>query len=83
MDATFFGMSSFYQFSPYIGATYITKISSNHHQIFFDVSLYPHSFFVNTPFKLKVVVQRSIYDVQFRHVLSLIEKLKKAKLQFA
>ena len=32
-----------------------SKSSINHHQIFFDVSLYPHSLFVNTPFKQSLI----------------------------
>ena len=28
-----------------------SKISSNHNRIFFDLGLYPLSFFANTPFK--------------------------------
>ena len=34
-------------------ATDRIKISSDHHRIFFDVTLYPHSFFTNTPFNVK------------------------------
>ena len=34
-----------------INATDRSKISSNQHWIFFEVSLYPLSFFANTPFK--------------------------------
>ena len=53
VDATFFGMSFFSTCSPYIiliDATEKSKISSDHHQIFFDVSLYTLSFFASTPF---------------------------------
>ena len=34
-------------------ATDRIKISTDHHRIFFDVTLYPHSFFTNTPFNVK------------------------------
>ena len=48
-DATFFGMSRLNKFL-LIDATVRSKISSNHYRIIFDVSLYPLSFFANTPF---------------------------------
>jgi len=63
LDATFFGMSRFlfYNFL-LIDATDRSKNSSNHHRIFFDVSLYPkpirdsqdvelHARFTSVPFK--------------------------------
>ena len=34
-----------------VDATNKSQISSNPHRIFFDASLYTHSFFANTPFK--------------------------------
>ena len=37
-----------------IDATDRSKISSDHHRIFFDASLYPHSFFTNTLFKMSL-----------------------------
>ena len=41
-----------------------SKISSDHHRIVFDVSLYPFSFFVNTPFnKLITVTARAVLGV--------------------
>ena len=53
MDATFFSMSRFNNFL-LIGATDRSKISSDQKRLFFPVSLYPLSFFVNTPLKLMV-----------------------------
>ena len=38
-----------------IDATDRTKINSNHHRIFFDVSLYTLSFFANNPFKQNLI----------------------------
>ena len=38
-----------------IDATDKTKINGNHHRIFFDVSLYPLSFFANNPFKQNLI----------------------------
>ena len=35
----------------HIDATDRSKISSDQHRIFFDVSIFPLSFFANTPFK--------------------------------
>ena len=35
-----------------INATDRSNISSKHHRVFYDVSLYPLSFFANTPFKV-------------------------------
>ena len=34
-----------------------SKISSNHHQIFFDVSLYPLWYFANTPFMSYLTIE--------------------------
>ena len=53
VDATFFSMSRFNNFL-LIGATDRSKISSDQKRLFFPVSLYPLSFFVNTPLKLMV-----------------------------
>ena len=51
-DATFFGISRFlfYNFL-LIDATDRSKNSSNHHRIFFDVSLYPLLFFATLPLR--------------------------------
>ena len=38
-----------------IDATDKTKINGNHHRIFFDVSLYPLSYFANNPFKQNLI----------------------------
>ena len=59
MNAMFFGMSRFYNFL-LIDATDWSKISSNHHRIFFDVSLYPLLFFANTLFK-KLLQSENLY----------------------
>ena len=50
MDATFFGMNRFLTIFSY--ATDTSKISSDQKRLFFAVSLYPLSFFANTPFKM-------------------------------
>ena len=49
MDATFCGVSCFYNFL-LINATDRSKISSNQKRFFIALSLYPLSFFANTPF---------------------------------
>ena len=52
MDAKLFGMRRIYQFSPYRqDATDRSKISSDQKRFFIALSLYPLSFFANTPFK--------------------------------
>ena len=51
-----------------INATDRSKISSNHHRIFFDVSLYHISFFTNTPYKINLrarisfMVKKHVYN---------------------
>ena len=48
-----------------IDATDISKISSDQKRFFFAGSLYPLSFFANTPFKIKIWVQ---YITKIRHI---------------
>ena len=50
MAAKLFGMRRIQQFSP-IDATDRSKISSDQKRFFIALSLYPLSFFANTPFK--------------------------------
>ena len=62
MDATFFVVSRFNNFL-FMDATDRSKINSNHHRIFLELSLYPFSFFENTPFKLLFSNLESRHDV--------------------
>ena len=45
-----------------IDATDRSKISSDHHWIFFDVNLYPLSFFANTPFNVGSILYRDLLE---------------------
>ena len=68
MDATFFSMSRFNNFL-LIGATDRSKISSDQKRLFIALSLYPLSFFANTPFKIKSMLH---YYIKFNHVKVMI-----------
>ena len=61
METTFFGVSRFKQFSPYG-----SKISNHQKRLFIAFSLYPLSFFANTPFKM---IWKLKWDTNFVDVL--------------
>ena len=71
MDSTFFGMSCFKPFSPYRRRDR-SKISSDQKRLFMAVSLYPLSFFANTPFKNKHTSNMVLYARRF----SLLKTIK-------
>ena len=57
------------------------KISSDQNRLFIAQSLYPLSFFVNTPFKIKISQQQLIYLIKvlntfFEVELILIDSLR-------
>ena len=74
-----------------IDASDRSKISSNPHRILFDVSLTPHSFFANTPFKMNFNNLLPMIEVHcFSHpvcihvkCLSMLFKKSKKNVSFA
>ena len=59
-----------------------TKISSNHHRIIFDVSLYPLSFFTRAPFKPRKTTISSTLQLLMGHCFLCMEVHLKLRLPF-
>ena len=54
-----------------IDATDRNKISSDQKRLFFDVSLYPLSFFANTPFKINIQKREGLSNFKNRFLIFL------------